>query len=83
MFVVYIGYFLHVSCASICCFFVYRVASQPFAVMLMSAIFWIFILPSSLIAAVWLYDLYRRQKKQLEDVEGDLALVCQLAKAFK
>lgn len=66
-------------------FFVFVLYLDPHfatAAMLVSAIIWIFILPSSLIAALCMYDLYRRRKRQLQDVEGDLALVCHLAKVM-
>lgn len=50
--------------------------------MLSSAVFWIFILSGSFVAAVALYDLYRRRKKQFDDVERDLALICRLARVI-
>lgn len=45
-----------------------------------SAIFLVFSLSSSLIAAVVLYDLYRRQKKHSDHEKENLDLVCYLAK---
>lgn len=48
--------------------------------MLSWAVFWIVILSGSFVAAVALYDLYRRQKKQFDDFQKDLALVCRLAR---
>jgi hypothetical protein len=50
--------------------------------MLDSAIFLVFSLSTSLIAAVCLYDLYRRQKKRSDDEKEDLDLICYLAKVF-
>jgi hypothetical protein len=47
-----------------------------------SAILLAFSLSTSLIAAVCLYDLYRRQKKQSDHEKENLDLVCHLAKVF-
>ncbi|XP_057364985.1 26S proteasome non-ATPase regulatory subunit 10-like [Daphnia carinata] len=44
------------------------------------AVFWVFTLSTSLIAAICLFDLYRRQKRQSCVEKEDLDLICNLAK---
>lgn len=54
-----------------------------FSTMWSWAVFWIFILSGSFVAAVALYDLYRRRKKEFDDFEKDLVLVCRLARVSR